>query len=149
MVEGQEVRLRPRKLSGNVDQPWVHRKVGQAAAIRKQWLAWITVELVLLDGVLDVLSSERILEFGRKEGKAVEEEPEVQAVLVLLAVVKLAHHGKEIALVKALQLLIEAARRAEVSQPELAPGVLDALSQHIQRSAPLHLLTLPPKTRPS
>ena len=143
LIEGKEARLRARELRGDVDQFRVHRKVGQASAVGQERLAGIAVAFVLLDGVLNVLSGKRVLEFGGEERQAVQEDPEVQAVLVPLAVVKLPHHREEVALVEALEFLVEAAGRTEVRQSEFAAGVPDAVPQHVQRAAPLDLAGQP------
>jgi hypothetical protein len=66
--------------------------VGQAAAVGKEGLTWVSVIPVLPDRVLDVLARERVLELGGADRDPVQEEHEVQALLALLAVAELAHH---------------------------------------------------------
>ena len=139
LVEGQEARRLVHKLRGDVDQLRVHREVSQASAVGQERLAGIAVAFVLRDGVLDVLSGERIFEFGGEERQTVQEDPEVQAVLVLLAVVELPHHREEVAPVEALEFLVEAAGGPEVGESKLAAGILDAVPQHVQRTPPLDL----------
>ena len=99
--------------------------------------------LVLPDRVLHVLPVERVLELGREDGDAVQEEREVDALLGLLAEAELADDGEEVGPVQALQFLVEPARRPEVRQPELAARVLDAVSQHVERSPPGDLARQP------
>lgn len=94
---------------GDVDQVGVDREVGQAATVGEERLPRVAVALVLADGVADVLPGERVLELGGKERQAVEEEHQVEARVVLLAVAELAHHGEEVAAVEAFELLVEAA----------------------------------------
>ena len=62
LVEGQEARRRSGKLRGHVDFAIAHRKVDDSAAWEIQqrlgrlslW-AWVAVEAVLVDGVLNAL----------------------------------------------------------------------------------------------
>ena len=136
LVEGQEAGLGPCELRGHEHLFRIHGEVGQAASVAEQRFPRIPVVLVLPDGVLDGLSSEWVLEFGREDGNAIQEEPEVDALLRLLAEVELAYDGEEVGGVKALEFLVEAARRLEVREPELAARVSDAVSQHVERAAP-------------
>ena len=62
-----------------------------------------------------------------------------KAIVVLLAVVQLAGDGEEVAPVEALELLVEAGRRPEEGEPELAAGVLDPAPQHVEGAATLDL----------
>ena len=105
----------------------------------EEWFAGITVGPVLRDRVLNVLAVQRILEFGGEEGDPVEKERQVEALLRLGAVVELAHDREEVRAVEPTGLLVEAARRAEVDQLELAARVLDPLAEHIEGAAPFDL----------
>jgi hypothetical protein len=62
-----------------------------------------------------------------------------RALLVLRAVVELADRGEQVRRVQPPCLLVESARGAEVREPELAPRVLDAVAQHVERAPPLNL----------
>jgi hypothetical protein len=84
LVEGQEARLGPGELRGDVDQVRVHREVREAAAVGEERLARVAVGLVLADRVLDVLAVERVLQLGGEDRDAVQEEHQVEALLVLL-----------------------------------------------------------------
>ena len=99
--------------------------------------ARVAVVPVLQDRLLDVLAGERVLEFGGAEGDAVEEEGHVDALLRLGAVAELADDGEEIGGVETAGLLVEAARRAEVGEVELAGRVLDSLAEDVQGAAPV------------
>jgi hypothetical protein len=70
--------------------------VREAPAVGEERLARIAVGLVLADGVLDVLAVEQILQLGGEDRHAVQEEDDIQALLVLGAVAKLAHHGERV-----------------------------------------------------
>ena len=144
-VEGQESGGGPCQPGGHEHQFRVHGEVGQAAPVGEERLPGVAVVPVLLDGVLHVLAVERILELGREDGDAVQEDCEVQAVLALLAVAELAHHREEVGRVQALQLLVESARGPEVGQPEPAAHVLHAVAQHVERAPPGDLAREPPE----
>ena len=134
LVERQEPGLRAGELGGHEHLVRIHGEVGEAAPVGEEWLARIPVVSVLPDGVFDVLAGERVLEFRRKDGDAVQEEPEIDALVALLAEVELAHHREEVGRVQSLELLVETACGPEVSEPEFAPRVLDAVPQHVERT---------------
>ena len=138
-VEGQEAGPGPGEPSGHEHQLRVYGEVGEAAPVGEERLARVAVGPVLPDRVLDILAVERALEFGREDRDAVQEQREVEALLALLAVAELAHDGKEVGRVQALQLLVEPARGPEVRELELAARVLDAVAQHVERPPPADL----------
>ena len=127
LVERQEAGLGPGERSGHEHLLRVHGEVGEAAPVGEQRLARVAVVAVLPDRILDILAVERVLELGREDGDAVQEEREVEALLVLLAEAELADHREQVGRVQPLQLLVQPARRPEVRQPELAARVLDAV----------------------
>ena len=51
----------------------------------------------------------------------------------------LAHRREDVRCVQPSRLLVEPARGAEIRELELATRVLDSLSQHVERAAPLDL----------
>ena len=102
--------------------------MGQAPAEGKQWLLRIAIESILPDRILHGLACQRVFQFCGEDWKAVQEQDEVKALLVLLAVVELANDREEIGLVKFLQCFVQAACRPEVGEPERAAIRLDALS---------------------
>ena len=118
LVERQEPGPEAGELRGHEHLFRVHGEVGEAASVGEEGLSRVPVVLVLPDRILHVLPVERVLQLGREDGNAVQEEGEVDALLGLLAKAKLAHNGEEVGSVQALQLLVEPARRAEVRQPE-------------------------------
>jgi hypothetical protein len=69
--------------------------VRKAAAVGEERLARVAVGLVLADRILDVLAVEWILELGREDRKAVEEEHKVDALVVLHAAADLTHHREQ------------------------------------------------------
>ena len=119
-VEGQEAGLGPSQAGGDVHPVRVHREVRETAAVGEERFAGISVVPVLRDRVVNILGAQWILEFGGEEGDPVEEEGQVEALLRLGAVVELAHDREEVRAVEPPGLFVEAARRAEVGQLELA-----------------------------
>ena len=120
LVERQEPGLGTGEFSGHEHLVRIHGEVGEAARVGEERLARVAVVSVLPDGVFDVLAGERVLEFGREDGDAVQKEREVDALAALLAEVELAHHPEEVGRVQSLELLVETACGPEVGEPELA-----------------------------
>ena len=139
LVEGQKARPRAREVRRDVHEVRVRREVREAAAVGEQRLARVAVALVLADRVLDVLAGERVLEFGGEDRDAVQEQHEVEALLVLRAVVDLANGGEQVRRVQPPRLLVESARGAEVGEAKLAARVLEAVAEHVERTAPFDL----------
>ena len=106
--------------------------MSQATPKGKQCLTGITVESVLLDGVLDILAFERVLQFGGEDRNAVEEYPQVETLLVLLAEIKLTDDGELVGLVMLLRFFVQARGRAEVGELKLAAGILDAFAENVE-----------------
>ena len=134
LVERQEPGLRAGELGGHEHLVRIHGEMGEAARVGEERLARVPVVSILPDGIFDVLAGERVLEFRREDGDAVQKEREIDALVALLAEVELANHREEVGRVQSLELLIETARWPEVSEPEFAPRVLDAVAQHVERS---------------
>ena len=89
----------------------------------------------MADRVFDGLAAEWVLEFGGEDWDAVEKQYQIEAVFVLGAVADLADNGEEVRHVQPPDLLVEAARRAEIGEPERAAHVLYASSQDIERAS--------------
>ena len=136
-VEGQEARLRSGQVGGDVDQLGVDGEVREAPAIGEQGLARVTVGVVLPDRVLDGLAGERVLELGREDGDAIQEQHHVETLLVPGAVLDLAGDREEVGGVQPPRLLVEPACGAEVREPERAPHVLHAAPQDVEGAAAL------------
>ena len=96
LVERQEPGLRPGESGRHEHLLGIHREVGEAAPVGEERLARVTVVPVLPDRVGDILPGEGVLELGREDGDAVQEEREVEALLVFLAEAELAHHREEV-----------------------------------------------------
>ena len=113
--------------------------MSEAPAVGEKRLAWVSSLLILPDRVLNILTVERVFQLGRENRNAVQEQDQVEALLVLLAVTKLAHSGEKIRRVQALEVFVQPARGPEVRKLKLAAGILDAIAQHVERAAPLDL----------
>ena len=138
-VEGKEAGLAPGEVGGDVNQLRVDGEVGEAPAVGEERLVRIAVGLVLPDRVLDGLAGERVLELGREDGYAIQEQHEIEALLVPGAVADLAGDGEEVRPVETPDLLVEPARGAKVREPERAAHVLQAAPEDFKRTAPLDL----------
>ena len=134
LVERQEAGLGAPELGRHEHLVRIHCEVGEAARVAEERLARVPVFPVLPDGVRDVLPGERVLEFGREDGDAVQEEREVEALFGRLAEVELACDREEVGSVEAPEFLVEPARWPEVRKAELAARVPDAVPQHVERS---------------
>ena len=138
-VEGEEAGLAAGEVGRDVDQLRVDGEMGKTPAVGEERLARVAVGLVLPDRVLDGLARQRVLELGREDGYAVQEEHQVEALLVLGAVPNLSGNREEVRPVEPPHLLVEPARGAKVRETERAAHVLEAAPEHIERVAPLDL----------
>jgi hypothetical protein len=68
----------------------------QAASKSEERFARVAIRTVLLNSVLDILSRERVLEFGGENWQAIEEEYEIQTIIVSLAITLLANFAEYI-----------------------------------------------------
>ena len=129
LVERQEAGLGTVELRGHEHLVRIHGEVGEAAPVGEERLARVAVVSVLPDRVRDVLAGQRVLEFGREDGDAVQEEHQVEALFGLFAETELARDREEVGRVQPLEFLVEAAGGPEVGEPEFATRVLDAVPQ--------------------
>ena len=139
LVEREEACARPLETRGDEHQFRIHGKVRETAPVAEQRITRIAFGwvLVLADGVVDGLPVERVLELGGEERDAVEKEHQIgDTRFRLLRVAQLSHDAELIGFEQPSRVGIEAARRAEPGQMELAPGVLHPLPHHVERAAP-------------
>ena len=87
LVERQEPRALPLRWVQNRTSLVVDREVDDAAAELEQLLARVAVALVLLDGVVDGLLGEAVLELEGGDRQAVDEQAQVEGELGLVAAV--------------------------------------------------------------
>jgi hypothetical protein len=135
LVEGQEPRALAAQLGAHPHLAVVHREVHHAAAELEQPLARVAVALVLLDGVLDRLLGEAVLQLEGGDGQAVDEQAQVErAARLVHAVGELARDREAVLGVQLLGLGVARRRRA-VEQVEVQRPVLHALAQHVDDAA--------------
>ena len=147
-VEGQEPGGLAAEVGAELDLALVHREVGDAAAQLEQLLARVAVALILLDGVVDRLLGEAVLQLEGEDRQAVDEQPDVERPLgFVAAVAKLAGDGEAV-LPEALLRFRVVGRGGAVEQVEVVSPVPDAVAQHVDGAA-LADLTLEPGQEPA
>ena len=101
----------------------------------------ITVEAILVDGVVDALG-EIGLEFDRGHRKAVEEQHEVETVLVRGRIAYLPHHPEPVGGIAGEDVGVHGQGRLELGQHNglAQPDQFDAVAQHIEGAAIIELL---------
>ncbi len=135
LVEGEEAGFLALQVGGHGGALVADGKMHETALERQQRLALgEPVLLVLLLGVLQHLTRERILQLDRDDGQTVEEERHIDGVLVLLAVFELAHDAETIALIERLVFRVHAAGRLEICQLELCAPIRDPFAQDFQHA---------------
>src|SRR5438309_8285376 len=90
----------------------VHRKVRDAPAELKELFARVAIANVLLNGVLDRLFGETILQFKGRDRQAVDKQPQVEGELRLIAAVtQLARDAEAIGSITLFCLFVARRRR--------------------------------------
>jgi hypothetical protein len=112
----------------------IHCKMGDAPAELEQFLARISVALVLLDRVLDGLLREAILQLESCDRQTVDEEREVERIGIGFAVAQLAGHRKPVPC-ETLGCLRVAGRGRGIEQCDIMGPVLEAAAQDIDDPA--------------
>ena len=136
LVERQE----PRRLALQVrcrsaPRCVVHREVDDAAAELEQQLARVAVALVLLDGVVDRLLGEAVLQLEGGDRQAVDEQRQVERELRLVAAVAQLAGDAEAVRARSARPPSRCPARRAVEQVEVVRAVLDAIAQHIDHAA--------------
>ena len=133
LVERQEPRGLALQLRAEAHLLVVHGEVDHAAAELEEQLAWVAVALVLLDGILDRLLGQAVLQLEGGDRQAVDEQPEVERQLRLVAAVaELPGDAEAVGCVALLRGDVARGRRA-VEEVEIVWSVLDAVAQHVDR----------------
>ena len=134
-VERQEPGRLPLEMRAETHVALVHREVGHAAAELEQLLAGVAVLLVLPHRIVNGLLGEAVLQLEREDRQAVDEEPDVERPLgVVAAVAKLPDDGEAVLLEALLRLHVPGRRRA-VEQVQVVRAVSDAVAQHVDGAA--------------
>ena len=132
-VEGEEAGLLALQMGGHGGLFVADGKMHETALERQQRLAiGEPVVLVLLLGIFQRLTRERIFQLDGDDGQTVEEERGVYRVFVLLAVFELTHDAETIALIERLMFGIHAAGGLEVCQFEFCAPICHAFAQDVQ-----------------
>ena len=87
LVEGQKPRNLALQVGTHPDFVVIHREVDHAAAKLEDQLARVAVAPILLDGVLDGLLGQAVLELESGDGQAVDEQGQIERELGLVAAV--------------------------------------------------------------
>ena len=114
LVEGQEPRSLTFEVGAHPHLVIVHREMDGAAAEPEKQLPRVAVALVLLDGVLDGLLRQAVLELERSDRQAVDEERHVERQPgFVLRVVQLARDAEDVRGEQLLRLGVAGRRRAK------------------------------------
>ena len=115
LVEGKKVRRRARQSGGHEHGLGVHGKVHQRAALEfEDRLARVAVLLVLPARILDPLARERVLQFQRSHGNAVQAQGDIERLLGAWREMELAGQSQAIGGVAGFKLRIQFVRGLEV-----------------------------------
>ena len=135
LVEGQEPRAFAPEVRAELHLVVVHREVHHAAAELEELFAGVAVALVLLHGVFDRLLGEAVLQLERGDRQTVDEEPEVERALGLIAAVAELTRDGEAVLRVAFSGDGVAGRRRAVEEFDVMRSVLDTLAEHVDHAA--------------
>ena len=135
LVERQEPRRLALQVRAEPHLVVVDGEVHDAAAELEELLARVAVALVLLDGVLDRLLGQAVLQLEGGDRQAVDEQAEVERELRLVAAVAELAGDAEAVRGVALRGLRVARRRRAVEEVEVMRPVLDAVAQHVDHAA--------------
>ena len=113
----------------------VHGEVGDAPAQFEQLLPRIAVPPVLLDRIVDGLLGEVVLQFEGEHRQPVDEQPDVERPLRIVAAVPDLPGDGEAVLPEALPRLLVPSRRRAVEHVQIVRAVLDPVAQHVDRAA--------------
>ena len=125
----------------------IDREVGYAAPEFKQRLARVAVALVLLDRIVRRLLGEAVLQLEGENRQAVDEQPDVQGPLRLVAAVAKLPADREAVLLKPLLRLRVVGRRCAEEEDQTMHFVPDAIPQHVDGAAPADLALQPGEER--
>ena len=134
-IEGQEPRGLPLEVGAEAHLALVHREVGHASAELEQFLPGVAVLLVLPDRIAHRLLGQAVLELEGENRQAVQEEPNVQRPLGLVAAVAKLPSDREAVLFEALLRFLVPGRGRAVEQIQVVRPVLDAMPQDVDRAA--------------
>jgi hypothetical protein len=96
LVKRQEPRAFALEMGAEPHLMVIHREMGDASAELEQFLARISVALVLLDRILDGLLGQAVFQLECRDRQAVDEQRQVERVGISLAVAQLPGHREPV-----------------------------------------------------
>ena len=149
-VERQEPRSLALQVGAEAHLVVVHGEVHDAAAELEELLARVAVALVLLDGVLDRLLGEAVLQLEGGDRQAVDEQAQVERALRLVAAVaELARDAEAVRRRSARRPWRCPARACRRTASRVVRPVLDAVAQHVDGAALADLALEPRQELPA
>ena len=128
LVEGKEPGIIPLEVGAETYFLVVHREMRHATPESKEHFTWVTVSLVLLDGIRDALFGEEVFQLEGYDRQTIEEEAKVEREVGLVpAVTKLSRDRETILIVEDAGLLV-ARRRRTVEEIDMMRSVLEPLA---------------------
>ena len=134
LVEWQEPCARARELGRHGNRVGVHREVHQCPSCQRH-VGGVAVIAVLLDGVLEVLMRELVLQLRGRGGDAVDQDRQVDGEVGANFVLELTSHAHAVGLVERLELRSQAMGRLEVSKLDGDAVVGDCVAEHVDGAA--------------
>jgi hypothetical protein len=108
----------------------------------------MAVEAILVDGIVYALRKVG-LELHRRDGDAVQEEDDIEAVVALQRVADLSHDAQAVRPIVREDVFVDSERRLELREHHrlLEAEQLDAVAEHIERAALVQLVAQPREER--
>ena len=141
LVEGQEPGRTSGKPGGHYHRFGIDGEMHQRPLLeRENRLVRIAVASVLVDGILDGLAGERVLQLDRGDRDAVEAQRDVERFLRRRGIAELAGDPDAVGRVGGLQLRVQPVRGLEERRPQRAAVALEAVAQGCERAVGVHPL---------
>ena len=122
------------EFSGHIDLFQIHSEVHKTTCLKPEQAGFrVTVNTVLIDGVLIGLTCGIAFQFKGHDGETIQENNQVNALII--ACPDFLHDGENILFVFRQQLTVEGGCRLGVHKLQLHVGNLNAVLQHIQQTA--------------
>lgn len=142
-IEGQKPAGFALQLGAELDPGIVNGKMHHAALELEQQLPWVTVSLVLLNGIVHILLGQLIFQLKGDDRQAVDEDAHIQRQPGgIRGILKLPGHAENVPFKERLRFCI-VFRGCQVEHDEVCWVNLDTIAQHIN-NATLRQLTLQP-----
>ena len=130
-----------RQSGGHADTFGVDRELNERPAFEiEDWFAGVTVTPVLTHRVIHGLSRERVLEFHRSDGDAVQTDRQVEGLLRFGRIMKLAGETEPVGGVAGFEFWIQLMSGLEKCGIQRASVALEPMAQRSERSVRVHPL---------